>query len=104
MVNRDLTAVEGRKFRRHVKCLRAPDGRFFATGARNKRRLKTWKAEDAAGLSGGAAIVVVQETAKSLAALDLAGGSAGFGARFDETVAQPLMRAFSMIMDQPLTA
>ena len=102
MVDQRLSGVGGAEFRRHMECLRAPDGRFFTMGARNKRRLKTWEAEDAAGWSGGAAIVVVQETAEPLATFDPAGGLANVGAGLQDGVVERLVISLAMIMDQPL--
>ena len=48
-------------------------------------------------------MVVVQQATQPLAALDLARGSAGFGAGENELVVQPLVVAFKMTMTKTRT-
>ena len=50
--------------------------------------------------SGRVAVVVPQDAAESLAALDLTGGVADFLARINQSVVEGLMIALCVIMDQ----
>jgi hypothetical protein len=52
--------------------------------------------------SGCTPVIVVQQSAEPLAAFDLTGRAAGFGAGFDELVVQPLMISLGVIMKKPL--
>ncbi len=48
--------------------------------------------------SGGAAVVVIEQPAESLAALDIAFGDANLVSRIDDLVFQSLMISFFVIM------
>jgi hypothetical protein len=78
--NRELARVGGANSRRHADCLWGTEGRFLlrarASRAVGKAGLEVAMGRPVVG-SGGAAVAVVQEAAKTLAAFNLARGPVG---------------------------
>ena len=92
MVNQRLARVGGAIFRRHAECFSEGEACFCTAGAQRRRGRSGQgsRIEDPRDgcLSGGAAIVVVQQASDALAAFDLARGSSRFSTRFDQAIVE----------------